>query len=166
MHWICAQFCVSLFLDSRDKSFNLCGFQKFMRIPRTIFGFHLQYAESAYNLRIPLTICGFHLQLLIPPQLKFTQHRYYNFLMDSKNWFRIPLVLQQILQNACFSSNFEQYSNLANCPWNPKQQRRSKKSSQAAVSATNLNFDCCGILLQFTKCTFWPRNVPRVFFLT
>ena len=49
----------------------------------------------------------------------------------------------------CTRSNFEQCSVLAICPWNPKQQRRSNKNSK---------FACCGICLQFTKYTIWPRN--------
>ena len=59
---------------------------------------------------------------------------------------------------ACFWSNFRQYNVLAIYPWNPKQRRRSKKNSNVADSATNLIFACCGIHLQLTKCTVWPRN--------
>ena len=52
-----------------------------------------------------------------------------------------------------------QYSVLAICLWNPKQQRRSKKSNNVVDSATNLILACSGIRLQCTKCTVWPRNV-------
>ena len=51
-----------------------------------------------------------------------------------------------------------QDSVLANCLWNPKQQRRSKKSDNVVDSATNLILVCSGIRLQCTKCTVWPRN--------
>ena len=64
-----------------------------MRIPLTICGFHLQFADSTYNLRIPLTVadsataqfndtnvlsfvCGFHKLFWIPQiQLPFSQIR-------------------------------------------------------------------------------------------
>ena len=39
---------------------------------------------------------------------------------------------------AYFWSNFVRYNNLGICLWNPKQHRRSKKSSNVADSATNL----------------------------
>ena len=127
-----------------------------MRIPFTICRFCLQLAESAYNLQIPLTLCGFHLHLLIPQQLKFTEHLYYFYLFtDLTNLFRIPHIFRKV---ACSWSNFEQYSVLAICPWRPKQQRRSRKNCIFADSGTNLISACCGIRLQFTKCTVWPRN--------
>ena len=53
--------------------------------------------------------------------------------------------------------DFEQQTVLAICPWNPKQQKRSKKNSYVAKSVTKLIFACCGIRLQFTKGTVWPR---------
>ena len=37
-----------------------------------------------------------------------------------------------------FLSNFERYNDLGICLWNPKQQRKSEKSSNVAHSATNL----------------------------
>ena len=54
-----------------------------------------------------------------------------------------------------FWSDFERYKILIICLWNPKQQRRPKKSSKVAVFATNLILACFGIRLQ---CTVWPRN--------
>ena len=57
---------------------------------------------------------------------------------------------------ACFRSDFEQYSVLATCPWNVKQQRKSKKSSIVAGSATNVILAFCGISLPFTKSIVWP----------
>ena len=58
----------------------------------------------------------------------------------------------------CFWRGFEQQSVLAIYPRNPKKQRRSKENSIVADSATNRIFACCGIRLQFTKCTIWSRN--------
>ena len=40
--------------------------------------------------------------------------------------------------SAYFRSNFERYSVLGICWWNPKQRRRSEKNSKFADSATNL----------------------------
>ena len=54
--------------------------------------------------------------------------------MDSTNWFSIRHILLRIRKFACFWSTFEQYSVLAICPWNPKQQRRSKKSTMVWIS--------------------------------
>ena len=60
-------------------------------------------------------------------------------------------------QGRDFWSDFERYSVLGTRLWNPKQQRRSKKSSNDADSATNLILACLGIRLQCTECTIWPR---------
>ena len=59
---------------------------------------------------------------------------------------------------AYFWSDFERYNDLGMCLWNPKQHRRSKKSSNVADSATNLILVCCGFRLQCRECTVWPRN--------
>ena len=59
---------------------------------------------------------------------------------------------------AYFWSDFERYSVLGICLWNPKQRRRSKRNSKVADSATNLILVCCGIRLQCTECAVWPRN--------
>ena len=67
----------------------------------------------------------------------------------------------QIPQVCLFWSNLEWfagYSILDICLWNPKEQRRSRKSSNVANSATNLILVCCVIRIQFTKSTVWPRN--------
>ena len=66
-------------------------------------------------------------------------------------------------KTACFWSNFEQYSVVAICPWNPKQQRRLNKSGNGADFATNLILACSGIRLNFIKYTAWPRNVELSF---
>ena len=126
-----------------------------MRIPLTICGFHLQFAGSTYNLRIPLKICGFHLQLRFPQQLNLTIQMSYLLFVDSTNCsgFRD------------FWSNFERYNDLGICLWNPKQHRRSKKSSNVAESATNLILACCGFRLQCRECTVWHRNDIHCFYL-
>ena len=59
---------------------------------------------------------------------------------------------------AIFRSGFERYSVLGICLWNPKQQRRSKKSNKIADSTTNLILACCGIRLHCTEFTVWPCN--------
>ena len=62
---------------------------------------------------------------------------------------------------AYFRSDFERYSVLGICFWNPKQRRRSKKSSKVADSVTNMILACYGIRLQYSECcTVWPRNEP------
>ena len=87
-------------------SANVSEFRKFMRIPLTICGFRLQFAESTYNLQIPLKIRGSHLQLWIPRQLKFPKHIYYYLFMYSTNWFRIPHVLLWIQKICLFLEQF------------------------------------------------------------
>ena len=124
--------------------------------PQTKYGFHLQFADSTYNLRIPLTICGFHLQLRIPQQLNLTIQMFYHLFVDSTNCSRFR-------KFAYFPSDFERYNDLGICLWNPKQHRRSKKSINVADSATNQILACCGFRLQCRECTVWPRNVRKVF---
>ena len=124
-----------------------------MRIPLTICGFHLQFADSTFNLRIPLTVadsataqcnnthvCGFH-KLFWIPQIQF----------------RIPQV-------CLFCSDFECYKVLCICLCNPKLQRSSKKISNSADSAKILFLACCGTRLQFTRCAVLPRNAVLNFF--
>ena len=131
----------------------------------SLCGFRLQFANSAYNLWNPLTICGIRSQ--------FAESTYSYGFRDSINLLNTYTIICSWVPQygsgfhafccgfhkvACFWSDFEQYSVLAICTWNPKQQRRSKKNSNVVNSATNLIFACCGICLQFTKCTGWPRN--------
>ena len=97
--------------------------------PQTKCGFHLQVADSTYSLRIPLKC--FIICLWIP---------------------------QTVLNSAYFSSDFERYNYLGTCLWNPKQHRRSKKSSKVGDLVTNLILVCCGFRLKCRECTVWPRN--------
>ena len=60
---------------------------------------------------------------------------------------------------AYFWSNFERCKDLGICLWNPKQPRRSNKSSNVADSATNLILACCGFRIQCRLCTVWSRYV-------
>ena len=108
--------------------------------------------ESANKMRIPLTICGFHSQLRIPQQLNLTIQMFYYLFVDSAN------TIADSANSPIFFSNFERYNELGLCLWNPKQHRRSKKSSNFADSATNLILACCGFRLQCRECTVWPRN--------
>ena len=132
-------------------------------------GFRLQFADSAHNLRKPLTICGLGLQ--------FADSAYSCGFRDSLSLLSTCIIICSWIPQtgsglhtfccvfrkvACFSSDFEQRIVLAIRPWNPKQQRRSKKNINVADSATNLIFACCGIRLQFRKCTVWPRNVANL----
>ena len=114
-----------------------------MRIPLTICGFHLHFADSTYNLRIPLTLCGFHLQLRIPQQLNLTIQMSYHLFGDSTNCSGFRKYSCGFRKFAYFWSNFERYNDLGICLWNPKEHRRSKKSSNGADSATNLILACC-----------------------
>ena len=43
------------------------------------------------------------------------------------------MICRGFRKDASFWSNFEQYSDLAICPWNPKQQRRSKKIAMLRI---------------------------------
>ena len=104
--------------------------------------------ESASKMRISRTNFGFHLHVA---ESATAQINYANVKYGCG--FR---------KNASFWSDFERYSVLGICLWNPQQRRRSKESSKVADSATNLIFACCGIRLQCTECTGWPRNVTFV----
>ena len=132
-----------------------------MRIPLTIWGFHLQFADSTYNLRIQLTICGFHLQLRIPQQLNLTIQMFCYLFVDSTNRSGFHKYCCGFRKFAYFWSNFERYNDLGICLWNAKQHRRSKKSSDVADSAPKLILACCGFRLQCRECTVWPRNVSN-----
>ena len=136
-----------------------------MRIPLTIWEFHLQFADSTYNLRIPLTICGFHLQLRILQQLNLTLQLFYHLFVDSTNCSGFHKHCCGFRKLAYFWSDFERYNDLGICLWNPKQHRRSKKSSNVADSATNLIVACCGFRLQCRECTVWPRNAQHLFYI-
>ena len=89
---------------------------------------------------------------------------YYLFL-DSANCSRFRKYGCGFRKIAYFRRVCERYSVLGICLWNPKQQRRSKKSSKVADSATNLILACCGIRSQRTEFTVWPRNeiIPELF---
>ena len=122
-----------------------------MRISLTICGFHLQFAENTYSLRIPLTVadsarvqfnythvflfvCGFHkLIWTLQIRMQIPQFR---------------LFLERFLTVQCFRYLFVE----------SKAAKKIKKSSKVADSATNLILACCGIRLQCTECTVWPRN--------
>ena len=134
-----------------------------MLIPLTICGFHLQFAYSTYNLRIPLAICGFHLQLRVPQQLNLTIQMSYHLFVDSTNCSGFHKYSCGFRKFAYFWSNFERYNDLDIYLWNPKQHRRSKKSSNDADFATNLILACCGFRLQCRECRSCPRNDPKNF---
>ena len=127
-----------------------------MRIPLTICGSHLQFADSTYNLRISFLICGFQSQLRIPQQLNLTLQMFYHLFVDSTNCSGFHKYCCGFRKFAYFWSNFERYDDLGICLWNPKQHRRSKKSSNVADSATNLILAFCGFHLQCRECTVWP----------
>ena len=122
-----------------------------MRVPLTVCGFHLQNAHSTFNLRIPLTVTD-----SATAQFKHTHVSLFVFgfqknVLNSANTVaesaNFPF-LERFLTVQCFMF----------CLWNPKQQRRSKKCSSVADSATNLIWACCGIRLQCTESTVWPCN--------
>ena len=117
--------------------------------------------ESANKMRIPLTICGFHLQLRDPQQLNLTKQMFYHLFVDSTNCSGFHKYCCGFRKFAYFWSDFERYNDLGICLWNPKQHRRSKKSNNAADSATKLILACCGFRLQCRECTAWPRNAVK-----
>ena len=152
-------------IPQRANRAGCSGFRKCKRIPQKLVDstnlcwFCFQFAESVNSLRISLTIFWLHLQLRIPRQLQSTERIYYHLFIDSTNCSGIRKFCCWFREVACFWSIFEHYSVLVICPWNPKQQRTSKKSNNVADSQTNLILACFGICLPFTKCTVWPRNV-------
>ena len=81
--------------------------------------------------------------------------------MDSTNCYGFRKYGCGFRKFAYFWSNIERYSVLGICLWNRKQQMRSKKSSNAANSATTLIWAYCGIRLECTECTVWLRNVSN-----
>ena len=112
-----------------------------------------------HNLRIPLTICGPRLQLRIPQQLNVTTHMSYYLIVNSTNCSGFRKYSWGFHKFTYVWISFERYNVLSICLWNPKQQRRSKKSSNVADYATNPNLACREIRLQCKKCTVGPRNV-------
>ena len=121
-------------------------------------GIRKQNADSTNNLRVPLTRCGFCLQLRNPQQLNLNTQLSYYLFVDSTNCLELSNYGCGFCKIAYFWCNFERYSVLGNCLWNPKKRKRSKKSSKVAESRTNLILVCCGIRLYCTECTGWPRN--------
>ena len=144
---ITIQMFYHLFVDST----NCSGIRKYS------CGFR-NFAYFSSDLRIPLTICGFYLQLRIPQQLKLTIQMFYHLFVDFTNCSGIRKYSCGFRNFAYFSSDFERYNDLGICMWNPKQLRRSKKSSNVADSATKLILTCCGLSLQCRECTVWPRK--------
>ena len=118
-----------------------------MRIPLTVCGLRSQFADFTYS-------CGFHdnLSLLnISIMICLWFHKL----------FRIPQILLQVLrillrvpQSCLFWRNFEQYSVLAVCPWNSKQQRSKKK----ARLRNPQQFFFLLVFRNSNKCTVRPRN--------
>ena len=104
--------------------------------PQTKCGFHLQFADSTYNLRIPLTVAD-------SATAQFNDTNVLSLFMDSTNCSGFLKYNCGLSKFTYFSSDFERYNDLAICLWNPKQHRRSKKSSNFANSATNLILACC-----------------------
>ena len=96
-----------------------------------ITGIRKHNASTAYKIRIPFTVSE-----SAKAHLHFP-HAFCLFL-DSTNCPDIRKCCFGFSNYACFWSNFERYSVLAICFWNPKQQRKSKKSSNFADSAANL----------------------------
>ena len=113
--------------------------------PQTKCGNHLLFADSTYLLRIP-------------QQLNLTIEIIYYLFVDSTNCSGFGNYSCGLHKFADFLSDFERYNVLGNCLRNPKQHRRSKKSSNVADSATNLILAFCGFRLQCRECTVWPRN--------
>ena len=105
-----------------------------------ICGLRLQFEDSAYELRNLLTISGLRLQLA-DSTYSCGFHDSLSFL---NTYIIMCLCIQQIvpvcnlccgfhqnllriLQSCLCWSDFEQYSLLGICPWNPKQQKNTKR---------------------------------------
>ena len=97
-----------------SKSYNFKRYYTYLYVN----GIREQNVDSTYILRIPLTVCGFRLQLRIPQQLNSIIRM--SLFVDSSN-------CSGFRNFAYFWSDFEKYSVLGVCLWNPKQQRRSNK---------------------------------------
>ena len=124
---------IMLRILQRAKIGGCSGFRKDKWIPEKLCGFRLDFADSANNLRNQLTICEFRLQ--------FVGSVYSCGFRDSLSLLNTYFIICSYVPQtgsgfhsfccgfrkvACFWSDFEQHSVLAICPWNPKQQRRSK----------------------------------------
>ena len=119
-----------------------------------------QNADSTYSLQIALTICGFDLQFADSAYscgFRNSSIQIYTCLVNCSGFRRYGCGFSNF---AYFWSDFERYSVYGICFWNPKQQRRWKKSSNVADSATNFLWACCGIRLQWTV---WPLIVLDFF---
>ena len=140
-----------LFVDST----NCSGFRNCKWIPQNVSGIRKYKWNAQTKMRIPLTVCGICLQLRIPQQLNvFMSHCLF---VDSTNCSGFRKYSCGFRKFAYFRSNFERYNASGICLWNPKQYKRSNKGRNVVDSATNLILTCCGISLQCTECTVWPR---------
>ena len=112
-----------------------------MRIPLTICGIRSQCADFTYSCGFRDSLSLLNIYIIICSWIPQTGFGFHTFCCR----FR---------KIAYFWSNFEHHKVLDICPWNPKQQKISKKKSNVADPTTNLIFACCGIRLQFTNAQF------------
>ena len=110
-----------------------------------------QNADSTYTLRISLTVAD-------SATVQYNYTHVLLFVCGFHKLFWIPQNSCGSRKFVCFWSDFERCNVFSICLWTPKQQRRSWKSSNVADFATNLILACCGIHIQCTECTVWPRN--------
>ena len=98
-----------------------------MRILLTICGFHLQFADSTYNLRIPLTVAA----------STAAQFHYTNVLLFVSGFVPVLDSANTVADSAnspVFGAMLScTVSLLVICLWNSKQLRRSKKSSKVRI---------------------------------
>ena len=87
------------------------GIRNKMWIPLTTCGYNLQFADSIYSLRVPLTV---------PQQLNSTIYMSLYLFVDSTNCFWFRKYGCRFRNFAYFWSDFERYSVLGICLWNPK----------------------------------------------
>ena len=113
--------------------------------PQKKCGSQLQFADSTYNLRIPLTVA-------VSATAQFNDTNVLSFVCGFHKLLWIP-------QICLFLIDFERYNDFGICLWNPKQHRRSKKSSNVEDSAKNLILACCVFRIKCRECTVWPRKV-------
>ena len=132
-------------------------------------GVRRQNADSTYSLQIPLPICDSTYSLRIPLTFAVSATAQFNFLHVSlfvcgfHKLFWFPHIRLQILQICLFLEQFWTVHCLRYLFAESKTAKKIKENSNFADSATNLVWTCCGIRLQCTEWTVWPRNVLNFF---
>ena len=109
--------------------------------------------DSIYNLQIPqITVADSATARINYTHVLVFVCGFHKLYWITQTWLRIR-------QAGLVVGWFRAVNRSGTCLWNPKQQRRLKKSSNFSDSATDLVLTFCGVRLQYTESTVWPRNV-------